>query len=83
MAKDDKKMFKVTINSGESDSEQGDVVLGHNFKLIQIMRDQEVTISEDYLNCLKDSVIETTVKDDKGNDKVVKIPRFSFSVTPV
>lgn len=74
--------YKVTINSGEDKGDKGDVVLVHNFKQILIQRDQEVTISENYLNVLKHSTIETTVRDEKGNDVPVKIARFSFSAEP-
>lgn len=76
------KMYKVTIHSGEDKGDKGDVFLSHNHKSILIQRDQEVTISEYFIECLKHSVIETKVRGDDGADRLVKIPRFSFNVSP-
>ena len=76
------KMFKVTVHSGEDKGEKGDVFLAHNFKTLLIQRDQEVTIAEPFLECLKHTVIETVVKDENGKERSVKMPRFSFSVSP-
>lgn len=84
MAKSDEvavKKVKVTINSGEGESDKGDVVLVHNYKQIQIQRDQEVEIDSVFLGVLKDARVETEIKDDNGNIKKVSIPRFSYSVT--
>lgn len=74
------KKYKVVIHSGEDKGEKGDVVLAHNFKQILIQRDKEVQIDERFLEVLKHSVIETTVKDDGGKEQPVRIPRFSYSV---
>jgi len=74
------KMFKVTIHSGEDKGDKGDVVLVHNYRQILIQRDKEVTINENFLGVLKDSVITTTAKNEKNEDVPVRIPRFSFSV---
>lgn len=76
------KMYKVTIHSGEDLGDKGDVFLSHNNKSILIQRDKEVTISEYFIECLKHSVIETKVRGDDGADRLVKIPRFSFNVSP-
>jgi hypothetical protein len=75
------KKYRVTINSADDD--KSDVVLVHNYRQIQIMRDQEVTIDEHYLEVLKSSVVTTTVKNDKGEVVPVRIPRFSYSVEAV
>jgi len=75
------KMFKVTIHSGEQDSDKGDVFLSHNNKSILIQRDKEVTISEYYVECLNHAVIETTVKVE-GAERNVRIPRFAFNLAP-
>lgn len=75
-------MYKVTIHSGEDLGDKGDVFLSHNNKSILIQRDKEVTISEYFLECLKHSVIETKVRGEDGADRLVKIPRFSFNVSP-
>jgi hypothetical protein len=80
--KDAVKQYKVTIHSGEDKADKGDVFLSHNFKSLLIQRDQEVTIGEHFLEVLKHSTIETTVKDDKGNERAIKVPRFSYSVQP-
>lgn len=74
------KRYKVTIHSSESD--KGDVEVGHNFRLIRIQRDVEVEIDEHYLNALKSSVIETFVEDEEGKRRAVTIPRFPFSASP-
>jgi ribosomal protein L24 len=77
------KMYKLTVHSGENEGDKGDVVLVHNYKQIQIMRDVEVEVSENYINCLKYSNISTQIKDDKGNVKDISIPRYSYSASPV
>lgn len=76
------KQFKVTIHSGEDKADKGDVFLAHNFKNILIQRDQEVTIGEHFVDVLKHSTVETVVKDDKGVERTVKVPRFSYNVQP-
>ena len=76
------KLFNVTIHSGEDKGDKGDVFLSHNYKTLLIQRDQEVTIAEPFLECLKHTVIETVVKDENGKERSVKMPRFSFSVSP-
>lgn len=81
---DDKKAtkVKVTIYSGEDAGDKGDVFLAHNFRSVLIQRDQEVEIDECYLDILKNTVVETTVKDkDSGKESVVRIPRFAYNVT--
>lgn len=81
---DDKKAnkVKVTIYSGEDAGDKGDVFLAHNFRSVLIQRDQEVEIDECYLDILKNTVVETVVKDkDSGKESVVRIPRFAYNVT--
>lgn len=75
------KKYKVTVHTSES--EKGDVVIGHNFRLITIKRDVEVEIDECYVNALKGSVIETFIEDENGKRRAVTIPRYAFSATPV
>lgn len=76
------KKVKVTIYSGEDAGDKGDVFLSHNFHPLLIQRDQEVEIDERYLEVLKNTVIETVVKDkDSGKESVVRIPRFAYNVT--
>ena len=76
------KMYKVMIHSGEDKGDKGDVFLSHNHKSILIQRDQEVTISENYVECLNHSTIETMVKGEDGKERAVKIPRYAFNVSP-
>ena len=76
------KMFKLTIHSGEDIGDKGDVFIGHNAKSFLIQRDQEVTVPEFIIDCLKDTVIETNIRDKDGKDRLVKIPRFSYNVAP-
>lgn len=76
------KMFKLTIHSGADNGDKGDVVLVHNYKQIQIKRDVEVEVSEAYIECLQHSMIETTVKNDAGEERKARVPRFSYNVSP-
>ena len=76
------KMFKLTINSGEDKGDKGDVFLAHNHKSVLIQRDQEVTVSEHFIECLKNSTIETALKGEDGVERTVKIPRFSYNLAP-
>lgn len=79
---DSLKMYKLTIHSGEGDGDKGDVFLGHNYAAILIQRDKEVIVNEHYINVLKDTVIETVVRDGEGKDRHIKIPTYSYSVEP-
>lgn len=76
------KMYKVTIHSGEDKGDKGDVFLSHNHKSALIQRDKEVVISEYFVECLKNSMIETTIKGEDGVERSVRIPRFSYNVSP-
>ena len=76
------KMYKVTIHSGEDKGDKGDVFLSHNHKSILVQRDQEVTISENFVECLKHSTIETVLKGEDGVERTVNIPRFAYNVSP-
>ena len=76
------KRYKVTIHSEGDGGDKGDVLLGHNFVLLQIKRDVEVEINELFLSVLKSSVIETHVKGDDDKMRPVKIPRYSFTAEP-
>lgn len=80
--KDALKMYKVTIHSGEDKGDKTDVFLSHNNKSILIQRDKEVTISENYVECLNHSTIETKVRGEDGAERLVKIPRFAYNVAP-
>lgn len=77
------KKVKLTISSGEADSEKGDVVLAHNYKQILIQRDKPVVVDEVYVEVLKHATIETTTKDENGVVRSAKIARFAFQVEPV
>jgi len=76
------KMFKLTIRSGEDESEKGDVVLSHNYKQIQIKRDQEVVVGEQYIEVLKHAVMHTETKDANGKMRSASVSRFSFQAEP-
>lgn len=77
------KKVKITIFSGEDKGDKGDVFLSHNYKPVLIQRDQPVTVDECYLEVLKHTVIETTVKNDAGDEIPVRIPRYNYSVESV
>ena len=76
------KMFKVTIHSGEDIGDKGDVFLSHNNKSILIQRDKEVTISEYYVECLNHSIVETKVRGEDNTERMIKIPRFAYNISP-
>jgi len=73
------KKFKVTIHSEPEGGDKGDVIIGHNFRLVQIKRNEPVEIDEHILNVLKSSVIDTHVKGDDDKMRPVQIPRYSFT----
>lgn len=77
------KKYKVTIHTAEGDSDKGDVVLVHNYRQVQIQRDQEVILDETYLDVLKHTVVNTHTKNDKGEVVPVRIPRYSYSAEAV
>ena len=81
-AKPEVKRYKVIIHSGEEKAEKADVPLVHNYNQILIQRDKEVVINEHFLEVLRNSVITTFIKNDEKQDVEVRIPRFSFSVSP-
>lgn len=75
------KKVKLTISS--TDDDKSDVTLAHNHRHILIKRDEPVIVDECFLEVLKHSVIETTVKDEDGKNRSVKIQRYPFSVEPI
>ena len=75
-----KKKYRVIINQQDSFDGKYDVPLGVNGVVHQIKRGVEVELDEDYLQVLKDSVIDQVVQDGEGNDEIIKIARYSFSV---
>lgn len=77
------KKVRVTIHSGgDSEEEKGDVVLVHNYRQIQIQRNKEVLISEEFLEVLKHAAIDTTSVNNQGEKTGGKTPRFSYTVEP-
>lgn len=74
------KQYMVTFHSNEGD--EGDVVLGHNYRLNQYQRNVPVRVDENFLTSLKDAVIHTEVRNE-GKVQQVTIPRFNYSVEPV
>jgi hypothetical protein len=77
------RKVKVTIHSGEDKGDKGDVFLSYNYKPILIQRDQPVEIDVGYLECLKHSIVETVVKNDKNEEVAIRIPRYNYSVEPL
>ncbi len=72
------KQYKITFHG-----DGGDVEIGHNFKLNVYQRNVETTIDENFLAVLKDAVVTTTVEDENGKPRAVKIPMYSYSVESV
>ena len=78
MAKDTGKKYKVTVHSTEDDA--SDVLIGVNGDLTQIKRNEEVDIGEAQLEVLKNSKIETFLKDpDTGKERQITIMRYPFT----
>lgn len=77
------KKFKVTIHSEGEGGDKGDVLIGHNYKLVQIKRNVEVILDENFLAVLKSSVIDTMVKGEDDKMHAVKVPRYNYSAEPV
>lgn len=77
------RKYKITIHSEGSSGDAGDVLLGHNFRLLQIKRDVPVEIDEYFLEVLKSSMIDTQAKDENDKMKPVKIPRYNYTVEQV
>ena len=77
------KKYKVTIHSEPEGGDVGDVIIGHNFRLLQIKRNVSVEIDENFLNVLKSSVINTHVKGEDDKMRPVQVPRYSFTAEPV
>ena len=72
------KQYMITFNG-----EGGDVEVGHNFRMNLYKRNTPAPIDENYLNVVKDAVIMSMVKDDKGVERLIKTPLYSYSVEPV
>ena len=72
------KQYKITFHG-----DGGDVEIAHNYKLNLYKRNVETTIDEHFLGVLKDAVVNTSVKDEDGKEKPVRIPMYSYSVEPV
>lgn len=80
MAEAKAKKFKITFHSDEND--KGDVMIGHNFQLNVFKRDVEAIIDEHFLEVVENSVINTTMKNEKGEVALVTIPRYNYTVKP-
>lgn len=76
------KKVRVTIHGEGEGGDQGDVILVHNYRQIQIKRGEAVDIDECYLDVLRSSVIDTFVKGEDEKTRAVKIPRYSYSIEP-
>jgi hypothetical protein len=73
------KKYKITIAPGAEGEDNGDVFIGVNGRTILIKRGHSVVVEECFLEALKNSVIDTFEKDEKGKVTPIKIPRFNFS----
>lgn len=71
MAKDTAlKQYKITFHG-----DGGDVEIAHNFKLNLYKRNVETTIDENFLDVLKNAVVQTVV-----DGKPVRIPMYNYTV---
>ena len=72
------KTYTVTIHSNNGDN--SDVLLGHNYVLNQYKRNVPVQMNENFLQVLKDSVVQTTVQSADGVNSSVSIPQYAYTV---
>jgi hypothetical protein len=79
MAKAEGRKFKVTIHSSD-DGDGADVLVGVNGNLVQVQRNKEVILGEEFVEALKNAKIETFTKSpDTGKEMPITIPRFPFT----
>lgn len=75
---------KIAIKILSTDGDNSDVFLSFNGKPIVIKRNERVEVEPEYIEILKDSVIETVIRDfdAAGNktEKTVTVPRFPFTL---
>jgi hypothetical protein len=76
------KKYKLTVSPGGEGQDNDDVFLAVNTKPVLIQRGKEVIVEECYIEALKNSVIETTERNEKGEMVPIRIPRFNFSFEP-
>ena len=72
------KQYLITFNG-----EGGDVEVGHNFKMNLYKRNTPAPIDELFLGVVKDAVVISMVKDDKGVERQVKTPLYNYTVESV
>ena len=81
-AKEEKQ--KIAIKVLSTDGDNSDVFLSFNGKPLVIKRNERVEVAPEYVEILKDAVIETVIRDfdAAGNktEKVVTVPRFPFTL---
>jgi len=77
-----RQMYNVTIHDVEGES--GDAFLSVNGKTILVKRNEEVQLSEAYVEVLRNSKVESFVQDpDTGKKRKLSIQRFPHSAHPV
>lgn len=78
------KTQKVAIKILSTDGDNSDVFLSFNGRPIVIKRNERVEVEPEYIEILKDAVIETVVRDfdAAGNktEKSVTVPRYPFTL---
>lgn len=84
MSKVETKPQKVAIKVLSTDGDNSDVFLSFNGRPIVIKRNERVEVEPEYIEILKDAVIETVVRDfdAAGNktEKSVTVPRYPFTL---
>lgn len=75
---------KIAIKILSTDGDNSDVFLSFNGKPIVIKRNERVEVEPEYIEILKDAVINTVVRDfdAAGNrtEKTISVPRFPFTL---
>ena len=72
------KQYLITFNG-----DGGDVEIGHNFKMNLYKRNTPAPIDELFLGVVKDAVVMSMVKDDKGVERLVRTPVYNYTVESV
>jgi len=76
------KKFKLTIHAEPEGGDKGDVVIGHNYSLVQIKRGVAVVVDEGIIDALKATLIETQIQSEDGKMYPVQVPRYNYQIEP-
>ena len=72
--------FRIVIDEQETADNNADVFIGVNGNTWSIKRGYEVTVPESVVKNIQSCIYELTEKDEQGNDRIRRIPRFALRV---